>query len=677
MTAKIDVNNKKHQTSKKRKHENFTSNDKSKSSNTKFNSQDTSSTPSNKKRALKHSRQSHRPHADSVIQSKDLWNKLRLKTNSKKDVEQMMQQLMTLLDGKFYRVAMQHDASRIVQAALQYGNDEQRRIVVKELCEGNTDNKNSANSKTNGGQLVEIAKGQYSHFVILKIIKYCFKDDEVVKLVVKNLKGHMTKLAVHAVAARVVELLFSTFPTKATTLLKLELYGPRFALFESGEFSNTSTATSSTSSSSQHPTLSSILQSHPNEKDSTLSFLLNILNKGIEKSLFGFAYFAGLLCDYVTNAPKNDVQSFASSLVDHSIHLLSTKAGSRVVAECAAYGTAKDRKRLIKSLKGFARKGLLHADAYIAIIRIVDVTDDTVNVQKSILSELLIAPDTTTATATANTLLLDGKDQQKEEEEKDTTDQSPLLELALNETSSKLFLYLLVKDDDERKKYFHPSELEILHSNPCVTDGQDSKPVPTSKKNPNTRRGELLQYMKNSLVDLCQKHTDVLMRSRNGSRILNEVVSSFPSEDIYNSVVQACDHSNDDDGDILSIFEDPVGHLTLKNLIMKGNDDSANKSKLKSIAYRLNDKYHGSLLDTIGKSNRGAFVLAAMVASPDVGGKVKKELEQKKDVIEKLINDGSSKKEKENKKNKKMNEEKAKTMGSKAGYMALLNSLAS
>ena len=53
---------------------------------------------------------------------------------------------------------------------------------------------------------------------------------------------------------------------------------------------------------------------------------------------------------YLTLAPPSDVRALCSSLVDHSIHLISTKAGSRVVAECAAYGTTKDRKRIMKSL---------------------------------------------------------------------------------------------------------------------------------------------------------------------------------------------------------------------------------------------------------------------------------------------------------------------------------------
>jgi hypothetical protein len=47
--------------------------------------------------------------------------------------------------------------------------------------------------------------------------------------------------------------------------------------------------------------------------------------------------------------------------------------------ECAAYGTPKDRKKMLKALKGFVAQTLLHKDAYMVILRLADVMDDTVS----------------------------------------------------------------------------------------------------------------------------------------------------------------------------------------------------------------------------------------------------------------------------------------------------------
>lgn len=123
------------------------------------------------KRALKQQRQSHRPHAECVVAAKELWNKLRLKTNTKQQTAEMMKEMMNLMEGKFSKVALQHDASRVVQAALQFGDENQRKTVVKELCDG--------------GNIFELAKSQYAHFVILKMIKYCSKYDDTVSMIVK------------------------------------------------------------------------------------------------------------------------------------------------------------------------------------------------------------------------------------------------------------------------------------------------------------------------------------------------------------------------------------------------------------------------------------------------------------------------------------------------------------
>jgi len=569
-----------------------------------INAEDTSA--SNKKRALKHARQSHRPHFDSVNSSKELWNKIRVKTNTPEENKEIMQKLMSSLTGKFHQVAMQHDASRVVQAAVQFGDNAQRFVIVKELCEA--------------GNIAELAKVQYAHFLVLKIIKCSHKDDRIVKLIIKSLKGQIAKLSVHAVGARVVELLFATFSPKSTAKLKLELYGPRFSLFtDTMELGNTTAS---------HPTLSSLIKSQPSAKPAALEFVLSsIINKGIDKGLYSFAYFQQILCEYVTTASPNSVRAFTPSIVDNSIHLLSTKAGARVVAECASYGTPKDRKRILRSLKGYTRSSLLHSDAYITILRILDVTDDTVNVQKSMLAELLQLSSENTK---MNEITKIDEGCEREEQEK-----SPLLDLALSETGSKLFLFLLAKTDQKRKKYFDPSELEILHPNPVIT--QDAEKIPTSKKNSNTRRTELLQYMKKAIVELCESHPELLLRSICGSKVLRETCETFPSMKLVSSIADTCSSKNGKSS--LSMFEDPVGHLAIKNIIMSESYEmSKRETNSLSLAWTLYERHKGRLLDEIASSSRGAFVLSAMVA---VDSKIKAELIHKKSDIQKIVDAGN------------------------------------
>ena len=123
----------------------------------------------NKKRALMHERQSHRRHYEEVRKGKEIWNKLREKDNSKEDMDAMVKELMTLFDGKMKEVVLKHDASRIVQALIQFGSNEQRTSILKELSDS----------------IPEMSKIQYAHFVVLKLIKYCARDESCRRLIVK------------------------------------------------------------------------------------------------------------------------------------------------------------------------------------------------------------------------------------------------------------------------------------------------------------------------------------------------------------------------------------------------------------------------------------------------------------------------------------------------------------
>jgi pumilio family protein 6 len=124
------------------------------------------------KRQVRKERQATRRHADSVGEAKVLWNKLRLKTNTKDDTKKLMDKVMELIQGKVREIALQHDASRVVQAAIQFGNDEQRKEILTEICKSE-------------GSLAEMAKIQYAHFCCLKFIKYCARDDASIKMIVK------------------------------------------------------------------------------------------------------------------------------------------------------------------------------------------------------------------------------------------------------------------------------------------------------------------------------------------------------------------------------------------------------------------------------------------------------------------------------------------------------------
>ena len=569
------------------------------------------------KRQLKKERQSHRRHADTVVDAKVLWNKLREKSNTPKDTKELMEQVMTLIRGKVNEIALQHDASRVVQAAIQFGNEEQRKELLKEICaEG-------------AAGLAELSKIQYAHFICLKVIKYCNRDPDCLKMIVRvgpffvavpvshqrktsvrshliffstvsplqGFKGSIPKMAVHSVAARVVESLFLELPSKSTLPLKLEFYGPHVSLF----INDIKTT----------PTLKSSLESATTDtqKDAILKFVKETLAKGMTKSFYGYAFFQELFAEYLEVADPSDIRTMASSVADHSIHLLSTRAGSRVVAICASYATPKDRKRICKSLKGYTASSLLHKDAYLALLRLIQVTDDTVSISKSVLNEILTAPSG-----------------DKEQEGKP----HQLLELALSEFGSKLFLMLFVEDDEARSKYFDPYERSILEVEATVKE--NGKQVPTSKKDPALRREELRAQLTESLQNLCTEHTTQLLKSLPGSRVLKEIYCATASESVAAAVIAACEKGLSEGW---NVFEDVVGHRTIKNMIL--SDEEREKPVFAQAFY---EAFSERLADVV-QSNRGAFVVSALLKVPSVQDKATKKLKSMRKRIKDLsLGDG-------------------------------------
>lgn len=409
--------------------------------------------------------------------------------------------------------------------------------------------------------------------------------------------------------------------------MKQEFYGPHFSLF-AADLQLQGVAGAGVAV----PTLKTNLESATTtdtQKLAATTFVKAILSKGMTKSFFGYTYFQELFAEYMDVADAGDIRTMAPSVVDHSIHLLSTRAGTKVVAACASYGTPKDRKRICKSLKGYMKSSLMHKDAYMAVLRLCQVTDDTVSIHKSLLNELLTAPTPKSTSV---------------DDEKEGDKDSLLLELALDENASKLFLMLLVEDDEARVKYFDPCyERAILEAKPMVKENGES--VATSKKDPNARRLELLQYLNQSLIELCTNHAAELLQSLPGSRVLKEVYATFAPQEVVDATIQICLASLEDEKD--EVFEDPVSHRSIKNMIL------CDEKKDKPLFAQAFVEQLGDRLMDISASNRGAFVVAALLKVPSVKPKA---LAKLKSGVKKL-------------------KELSKQKGATAGYDALLKEI--
>lgn len=247
----------------------------------------------------------------------------------------------------------------------------------------------------------------------------------------------------------------------------------------------------------------------------------DLIQKFVDKGLMEFSFVHNLLWEYtqeiikevvdVTAAAgkKSRIDDLVNQLVESGPKLMSTKPGAKAMCLIVTHSGVKERKRIMKTLKGHTLESLLHDSAFLAILRLVDVTDDTVTVQKSLLEEIRSPLADIKYSATGEIIGIP---------------YPPLISIAKHRNGNKLLLRLLAP---ERK---------------CLEPGDESDlfaTVPSSsKKLPGMRRREHLAYLKVPLIQVCAQYAGDLIRCRAGGRVLEEVLRTFFPPSTLDSVAR-------------------------------------------------------------------------------------------------------------------------------------------
>ena len=109
---------------------------------------------------------------------------------------------------------------------------------------------------------------------------------------------------------------------------------------------------------------------------------------------------------YFQAAGAIGVKHMLPYLVEVAPALLRTRAGMNAVLECVALGDAKARKQIARGMKGDVLEWMRHPFGHLVLVRLLDVTDDTVMTKNTILKPCVAG---TAAAAAA------GRSQQEDE----------------------------------------------------------------------------------------------------------------------------------------------------------------------------------------------------------------------------------------------------------------------
>lgn len=265
---------------------------------------------------------------------------------------------------------LRHDASRVLQTVVKYATAEQRAQLLDPVCT----------------RLLDLARSHYGRFFVLRLLKYATKNER--SRLVAKLQGHVAVLLRHAEAAPVVEAAYAQATPKERRALLRELYGPEEALFGGTE------------------ALASRIAAHPERREGIVKALRSSLNSFAEKQLMGGAIAQHLLADLFTHATVEEARDLVPTLAEQLLVLGATRDGAHAAVGVVAYGGAKERKSMIKSLRGHVPALARHPHAHPILLALLRWTDDTVLLCKALVADLCAAAAELSTDHTAQLSLL-------------------------------------------------------------------------------------------------------------------------------------------------------------------------------------------------------------------------------------------------------------------------------
>jgi pumilio family protein 6 len=423
-----------------------------------------------KQKQLVAERKASKPLAEQVARTKKIWERLRRKSHVPlEERKQLVEELFEIITGRIKDYVLKHDSVRVVQTAIKYANLEQKKLIARELQ----------------GTYRQLAESKYAKFLIGKLLVQ--GDDEIRDIIVPEFFGNVRRLIKHPEASWILDDVYrgvATGQQKATILR--EWYGAEFAIFQSDNKGKVSGE------------LKDILAEEPGKRAPIMRSLQELINHLIQKKMTGFTLLHDAMLQYFLNAKQGteEITDYLELIKgdeegDLLKNLAFTKPGSRVVCLALAYGTAKDRKHILKTYKDTLQPMAGDVNGHIVILAAYEVIDDTVLTAKSIFPELL------------------GKDADKQAEN---------ITIMANSLIARTTLLYLFQG---RSKALFPSslasDLELLSE-------VDSIRATTSKKDPEVRQQELAKALSPFLLTGVAKAASDLVTTSFGCQFVTEVL---------------------------------------------------------------------------------------------------------------------------------------------------------
>ena len=496
-------------------------------------------------RTLAHQRKLSKPNGDTILRSKKIWERLRIKSAVPvEERKELVAELFEIITGRVKDFVFKHDSVRVIQCALKYATPAQKRIIVQELR----------------GAYRELAESKYGKFLVGKLVMV---DNEARDVIVGEFAGGVKRMIKGPESGWILDDVYRGAATKKQKAVLLrEWYGTEFAVFGNA------------TGDEEEADLAKILEKNPEKRGPIMGHLKEMINLLVQKKTTAFAMLHDAMLQYFLSVKVGSPEQteFLEMLKDDEEgdcmrNLAFTKSGSRLVCLALAYGSAKDRRTIMKFFKTHIKLMAGDASACRVLLTAYEVIDDTVMTAKTIFPELL------------------GKDMAVEERDLD------LLSMASHVTPRMSLLYSMAPDVP--KWLVTEEETTLIEEVRSIREG-------TSKKQPEKRRTELAEAISQPLLDFVASQASTLASSSFGCQFMAEVLLGGigDKDEAFKALLDVV-------GGDSAVVETPHFGRTLKTLVQGGRFDPATKTVL---VVDPPVKFHDLLYELIVSKDQNAIL---------------------------------------------------------------------
>ncbi|CAD6197460.1 unnamed protein product [Caenorhabditis auriculariae] len=294
------------------------------------------------------------PHLEAAEKSKALWEKIRAEKTPESVKEKCITELVGLVKGIAKNLIYAHDTCRVIQCLVMTG----REGIIKNLFEELKP------------ELQTMAKSTYAKFFVQKLLKNGSKEQK--QEILDKFKGHASSMLRNSNAAKILEFAYNDVANAAQRAdIMFELYGRDMTRYRE-----------------DCKDLKGLLEIAPEKKTVIINHMEEIVDALVSKETVQYSLTHRLMLEYFENCDDERKTSLLGSLADKIPHMVHTPEGSKLAMQLIWFAPAKERKLIVKNFKGLAVKAALEHYGYRVLLAIFDTVDDTVLVNKYIVSEL-------------------------------------------------------------------------------------------------------------------------------------------------------------------------------------------------------------------------------------------------------------------------------------------------